>query len=352
MNVTVNSQALAVELRLLAKVVPAKPVIPILSHVLLTAREGLHLYATDLEVGLSVTCAAQVDAPGTVALPVGKLLAMVEQFPDADVSISFDKGQALVKCGAFKSRMQALLAADFPPEATIEGIASTLNGPAFQQLIARTRYAVSMTASRRILQGALLTLTEGAAAMIATDGKRLALATAACTGAIEHVVIPAKAIDMLPAHEGDVMVTVGTKHLFFEVGGRLLTSRTFEGEFPAYERIIPRNNDKVVTIDRLALSAALRRVLIAAEDNGAVRIAIDANAMSLASASAEVGSADEVVAVGYGGPPLKICINGSYVLDFLNAATGDATLLLKDETSAALLTDGPDHLAVIMLMRG
>lgn len=350
MNVVINSQTLATELRLLNRVVPSKPAIQILSHALLTADDQLRLYATDLEVGLSSSCPAQINMPGSVAVPVAKLLALVEQFPDADVTIALDKKQVAVSCGAFNSRLQALPADDFPQPPDVEGASCRLDGAALRQLIARTRYAINATATKFVMQGALLTLQGAVAAMVATDGKRLSLATASRSGPDMRVIIPIKTLGMIDGDE--IEMTVGGRHLFFASGGRLLTSRMLDGNFPAYERIIPRDNTSVVTVDRGALTAALRRICVVSEGDK-VYIEIEPGRMLLTTSSAEVGSADEEVPSQYGGAALKVCINGGYVLDFLDASSAETiTLAFKDANSAVLLTDGEAHVGVVMLIRG
>lgn len=354
MKLTVNSQALATELRLINKIVPTKPAIAILSHALLRVDDKLNLYATDLEVGLSTDCVARVQVPGTTVLPVAKFLAIVEQFPDADVELTLDKHQVIVRCGAFTSRLSVPSTKDFPEPPVVEGTSSVLDAAALGVLMARTRYAVTANGSKFVLKGALLTLSGSVAAMVATDSKRLAIATMSRTGVDQRVIVPAKTLDVLAGHvgSGDVEVTVGPRHLFFSVGGRLLTSRTIDGVYPKYERIIPRDNDKSILIDRSLLASALRRVVLAADANGAVLFSVTPGNVELSSSSAEVGSANEAVRVEYDGPPLKVIANGGYVLDFLAAASGQiVTMALKDANSPALLTDGDSHVAVIMLMR-
>jgi DNA polymerase-3 subunit beta len=348
MNLTINSQTLATELRLLSKVVPTKPAIVILSHVLFVATDRLTIHATDIEVSLSVTCAARITTPGRAALPVGKLLAMVEQFPAADVSISVEGAQVLIKCGVFKSRMQVLPVEEFPEIPSVSGEISTFDASALTRIVAKTSYAISANAQKHTLRGALLTVSGSAAAMVTTDGKRIAIATAGCSGADMRLIIPAKALDLIPS-EGEVEVS-SSAHLFFKSGQRILCSRTIDGAFPAYERAIPRDCDKQITIGRTLLTAALRRVIISAEDNAAVYADIAPGSVELSARSAEVGSATEPVPASYEGEPVRICINGEHVLDFLNAATSnEITLALT--SSAMLLTDGSDYLSVIMLMR-
>ena len=351
MNCTVNSQRLAAELRLLNKIVPSKPAIAILGHVLLKADgDALGFYATDLEVGMSTSCPASVHEPGRIALPVGKFLALVEQFSDADVSISLGGQQVIVQCGGFRSRLLASPADDFPEMPAPDGTTCLLDMEALRQLIACTRYAVASVGNKHVLRGALLTLSGSVAAMVGTDGKRLVLATKGRTGPDVTAIVPAKTLDVLADQGvGDVKMTVGTRHLFFQMDGRLLVSRMIDGEYPKYERIIPRDNDKIVSVDRITLAAALRRVAVVEE---AVFIDVASGSLELTASSAEVGSASEKIAVDYEGLPLKVCVNGSYVLDFLNAALGQTiTMALKDAKSAMLLTDGSDHICVVMLMR-
>jgi DNA polymerase-3 subunit beta len=353
-QLTVNSQVLATELRLLNKVVPSKPAIAILSHCLMSADDhGFNLYATDLEIALSTDCQASVSMPGKTALPVARLLSLVEQFPDDDVIIQADGTKVLVSCGAFKSRLQAMPVTDFPRPPQVEGGSSIIDGASLRQMIGRVRYAINATAQKFVMQGALLTLSGQVAAMVATDGKRLALTTSGREGKDERIIIPIKALDMLAGSDAaEVELTVGPKHLHFASQGRLLTSRTIDGQFPAYDRIIPRDNELSVVVSRTALMAALKRIVLVSEDNRAVYFNVSAGKLELSSQSAEVGQAVEPLAVEYTGDALKVCVNGSYVLDFLEAASGaQVTLKFKDAKSAMLLMDGDDSVGVIMLLR-
>jgi DNA polymerase-3 subunit beta len=199
LQITVNSQALASELRLVNKVVPPKPAIAILSHVLITAEDDVvKFYATDIEIGLLTECPAKVADKGMIVLPCAKLLAMVEQFPDADVSISTEANKVIIRCEAFTSRIQSLSALDFPQMPSVDGTAFPLDGAAFIKVIGRTRYAISGVSSKYVLQGALLTMTEAGAALVATDSKRLALATMERESDTNYeVIFPAKTLDLI-----------------------------------------------------------------------------------------------------------------------------------------------------------
>lgn len=357
MNVTVNSQKLAAELRLLNKIVPSKPVIQILSHVMLTVDDRrLQLTTTDLEVTLVATCEAQIVAQGSVALPAGKLLSMCEQFTEDDVTITLDKRVARVTCGAFSSRLQALQPDDWPVSPTVEGASAVLRASDLDLLIGRMRYVIAGASANALTRGALLTVGDRGVAMVALDGKRLSVATAyKQSGGDISVIVPHKTLDVLAGspNAGDVEVLSSGQHLFFRLGDRLLISRTIDGKFPAYERIIPRGGAMVMTIDRLGLAAVLRRVGLAADENLAVRFAFAEGSLDVTASSSHVGDAQERVAVGYAGDPVRICCNWQYVLDFLEAAHGQTvTWTASDAMSPILLADGPSFVNVVMPMRG
>lgn len=355
MNITVNSQRLAAELRSLNKVVPSKPTITVLSHALVTAADdGISLYATDLEVSLMIACPAKVHAPGTIVVPAARLLAIVEQFDDGDVSISFEKKQVIVKHGAFRSQLQAMSSIDFPTIPTVGGPMTMLGGDALKRLIGQTRYAINASSSKYVLQGALLTVIDQGALLVATDGKRLAIAAMTSSGAPCRIIIPSKSMDLLASQieGGDVEMSIGENHLFFNVGDKTIISRMIAGEYPKYEGIIPRANDKVATVDRHATSAALKRVKLVSEDTQAVYLSFSEGVLSLTSSSAEVGASEESLKIGYDGPPIRLAVKGDYLVDFLDAAIGSTvTIALEDATSPLLLTDGKDHISVVMVMR-
>lgn len=363
MQITINSQALAAELRLLNKVVPSKPALAILAYASLTATDGqLTCYATDLELSLTTTCPVVVGSPGRIILPAAKFLALVEQFPNADVSIDSQDGSIVVRCGAFASRLQTMQAEDHPRQPEVKGTSSGVEAAALRLLIARTRYAISATTGKHVLQGALLLMAGDKAGMVATDGKRLAVAAVVRhAGENQRLIVPAKALDVLAndAGDGDVTVTVGASHLFFSSDGKVLTSRKMDGEFPSYERIVPQGNDKVATVERTSLTAALRRTVLVSEENKAVYLVVkpgttgQSGLLELTSASIGMGSAAEPVQAAYDGEQLEVCINGGYVLDFLNAASEPTVKLsFKDANNSMMLDDGEGHKAVIMPMRG
>ena len=159
--------------------------------------------------------------------------------------------------------------------------------------------------------------------------------------------------------EGDNQVQYerGENHLFFEIGPRLLISRMIDGQFPAYDRVIPKGNDKHVEFERDRLTQAVRRVAILSNERSrAVKMVLDKGKVEVTSSSPEFGEAREPIPVDYDGPALTICFNAQYVLDFLGVVESDVVALeLKDEVSQALMkpvgANGYDYTYVIMPMR-
>lgn len=348
MILTVNSQTLATELRLLNKIVPAKPTIPILGYALLTASEGLALEGTDMSVGLRTSCQAHVQEPGCTALPVAKLLQLLEQFPEGDVRIEQKGHHVMISSGSFRSRLQTMSAEDVQPLPEISGELSQVH---LRPLIERTRYAISQKTTKFTLDGALLSLNQ-VAAMVATDGKRLSVATSTYQGAEMRETIPSKTLEALLDFEGVVECSSTERHLFFRADHRLLISRKIDSVFPAFERIIPTENDKQVGINRVQLAAALRRIGVISESSFATYLLVEPEMMTLTSSSAEIGDAFEQLPIRYQGSSIKVCVNWQFLLDFLEAAEGHEVLLsLKDGNSPMLLNDGTSFMNVIMLMR-
>ena len=365
MELVVRKNDLLRELQFFQGIVERKNTIPILANVLMEADGSeVRLLATDLEVSLRSRCEASVARPGVLTLPAKKLFEIVKALPDADVRIEQDGSNVKVAAERFESRMATLPREDFPTLAEPRGEAVTIPRKALREMIAKTQFAITDEDTRYYLNGALLVLKGKQMTMVATDGHRLALVNVAREDALEaekRAIVPKKTLTELSKLLGEgvdnVSYELGENHQFFTVGGRLLISRINEGQFPAYERVIPKGNDKHVEFERDRLTSAVRRVAILANDRSrAVKFEIAPGKVEISSSSPEFGDAHEQVAVEYGGAPMQICFNERYVSDFLNVADTDAVELeLKDEVSQAVMkpvgADGYDYTYVIMPMR-
>jgi DNA polymerase III subunit beta len=368
MELVVRKNDLLRELQLFQGIVERKNTIPILANVLMEAKaDEVQMLATDLEVGLRSRCAASVAKGGALTLPAKKFFEIVRALPDTDVRIEQDNTSVTVAADRFDSRMQTLPREDFPTVPEPTGTASaTLPGKTFRDMVARTQFAITSEDTRYFLNGAQLVLAPGSMTLVATDGHRLALVTVpreASDDAGElKVILPKKTLMELSRllGEGDEVIRYeqGENHLFFHVGSRLLISRKIDGQFPAYERVIPKGNDKRIEFERDRVTSAIRRVaLLSNERSRAVKLLIEGGKVEVTSSSPEFGEAKEQLSVEYSGPAMQICFNAQYVLDFLGVVETDTVALeLKDEVSQALMRPvnpqkGHEYTYVIMPMR-
>jgi DNA polymerase III subunit beta len=372
MEVVVRKTDLLRELQLFQGIVERKNTIPILANVLIEAAgDEVKLLATDLEVGLRSKCTASVAKGGSLTLPAKKLFEIIKALPETDVRIEEDKNGVKVAADRFDSRMQTLPREDFPtlPDAT-GGFNATLPREALRQMIAKTQFAITGEDTRYFLNGALFILRPDSMILVSTDGHRLALIDAPREktagkgkGAEEEIrrILPRKTLlelgRLLAEGDGEIRYEAGENHLFFDIGGRLLISRMIDGQFPAFERVIPKSNDKRIEFDRDRLTNAVKRVaLLSNERSRAVKFQIDAGKVEIASSSPEFGEAKEVIVVDYTGTPVTICFNAQYVLDFLGVVETDSVgLEFKDEMSQAVMkpvgAENYDYTYVIMPMR-
>ena len=371
MELVVRKNDLLRELQLFQGIVERKNTIPILANVLMEAKgDELRFLATDLEVGLRSKCSASVAKGGSLTLPAKKFFEIVKSLPEsADIRIAEDKGGVKVAADRFDSRMQTLPREDFPTLPESAGTASaTLSRTSLREMVAKTQFAITGEDTRYFLNGAQFVLRPDSMSLVATDGHRLALVTVqrdAKTKGKESeeikAILPKKTLGelgrLLMESDGDVSYVRGENHLFFDVGGRLLISRMIDGQFPAYERVIPKNNDKRIEFERDRLTNAVKRVaLLSNERSRAVKFQIDKGKVDVTSSSPDLGEAKETLPVEYSGAPMQICFNAQYVLDFLSAVATDVVALeLKDEVSQAVMrpvgAENYDYTYVIMPMR-
>src|SRR5215831_9411335 len=287
MEFTVRKFDLLQELTLIQGVVERKTTIPILANVLVRAEGAeLGIAATDLEIGLKSVCVSKTTVPGAITLPAKRLFEIVRALPDKE--IKFKRGEAnwvAVNCGTSRFRIAGLPQDDFPSLPETKSNIGKIPADVLAKVISRTICAISTEDSKYTLSGALLVLKPGSITMVATDGHRLAHVekSEAMEDVSEEVkvLIPKKAMGELVRiiEENGETDTIGfsrdDNHLFFDIGRRLLISRMLTGQFPNYEAVLPRANDRIFTIDRDEITAAIRRVAILSDERSkTVKIAL------------------------------------------------------------------------------
>jgi len=369
MDIVVRKNDLLKELQLVQGIVERKNSIPILSNVLVEAHDGrLHIAATDLDVSLRCGCAAQVTSPGAITLAAKKLYEIVRSLPESDVHFRVQPDSwTVIDCERVTFKMAGLPREDFPslPEAK-GGRGVELPGDVLRDLITRTAFAITAEDARYYLAGALLILDRDAISMVATDGHRLSYASRKVSLKLaepERILVPRKAIQELARlleTENTASFQQVDNHLLFIVGDRTLASKTIEGQFPAFEKVVAFTGDKSVSIGRETLATAIRRVsLLSSERSRAVKLALATGRVDLAASSPDLGEARESLPVQYDGASVEIGFNAQYLLDFLAAAgTDDVLIELKDHESQGMLKPAAskdaaatDYRYVVMPMR-
>ena len=272
MEFSVTKSVLLDELSTTQGVVERKTTIPILSNLLVEARDGrVIITATDLELSVRTSCEAKVKKEGAGTIPAKKLLELVRLLPEGEIKFKLlDNHWIEVVSDKKKYKLVGMAKENFPALPPMPHVLVKIPAAVLEGLISKTKFAISMEESRYTLNGGLLILKPDTLAMVATDGHRLALAETdhkltGLNGEVK-VLIPKKAMDEVEklsgaaGSEAQMDFAKDESHLFFQVGHRLLISRILTGQFPNYEAVLPRDNNKSVVLERVELSDAVRRV--------------------------------------------------------------------------------------------
>lgn len=364
MEIRVTRSEFLGELAPMQGIVERKTTIPVLSHLLLTAREdSLHMAATDLDVSLTSWCEADVKREGGIAVQAKKLMEIIRSLTGEEVLLVQEEPRVLtIRAGRSRFKIHGLSPDDFPTLPTVEdGRRVEIPFNDLRRMIAKILFAVSAEESRFQLNGALLKLKDGSLEMVATDGHRLALVEGGLesAGGEDSVLVPRKALQELQRFEGEGSLTYGRgeHHLSFRLGRRELICRILEGTFPDYERVIAKDNDKKVLFDRKILVDAVQRAALMTGDRArAVRLQFATDQVVISAVNSDLGEAVEEVVCDYEGPEFRVGINPDYLTQFLAVVeTEKIRLELKDENTQCVgyPMDGPDtrYLCVIMPMR-
>ena len=371
MEFTVSKSDLVRELGLSQGVVEKKTTIPILSNVLIEAQgDRIILTATDLELGIRCSCPAKVKKEGAGTVPARKLLDYTRLLPDVDLNLKFlENHWANITCGRSRTKMAGMSRESFPELPQMPETISEIPVKLLSSMISRTSFAISMEESRFTLNGALLLLGGDGMTMVATDGHRLAYVQSpmdanGTSAKGFRALIPKKAMGEIvklaeeSGPDSKVVFAGDENHLFFRFGERLLITRKLTGNFPDYERVLPKDNTNIVKLRKDEIRSAIERVSqFADERSRAIRVQFSPGEVKIFSSSVETGESEESVPTEYAGPDLEIGFNAQYLLDFLRALPYDeVAFALKDQKSAGEMRPAGEELKdhyryVVMPMR-
>lgn len=353
MLVTIEQSRLLKILQIVERAVNDRSALPILANILFEVRANeLMVTATDLDVGVQCRLPLSGRAePGSITLPARRIGAIVKELPDEPVVVEAKKNHtAHLSCGTSQFRLPGLPAEDFPTFPVTEHASSiTMPSLMLKTLINRTAFAMSMEETRFVLNGALLQCRPDGVTLVATDGRRLAVAKSPQTLTLDNpvqAVVPSKTIRelgrLLPDEAEAVTITpLKEQQLLFHFEGVTLISRLIDGQFPPYESVIPPPVKTHMIADRQGLMNAVRRAsLMTTATSQAVVFELAHNRMTVLKESPELGSAREELTVTYQGEPMAIAFNPDFWLDVLKILdTADVAIELSSPEKPAVIRD-------------
>ena len=366
MKFTITREQLQEGLVAVAAVVPTKTTLPVLANILVEAtKDGLRLSGTDLDIAVSTVVPASIDQEGAVTLPARKLVEIVRELPTAAIRITTTGEQRVtIECGRSKFKLLGLPREEFPafPGIKFEGGWKTAASEV-QKLVGHVAFAASTEESRPILNGVLWELRADRMRMVATNGHRLARMDVPAKGASANadLIVPPKALEQirrLYKPEEELEIAKSENHLGFRSATTQVYTRLIEGPYPNYEQVIPRENDKVATVDKATFVSALRRMSIVASDQThRIRVALNSGSCKFSVQTPDLGEAQEEIPVTYEGDALEIGFNASYLLEVLKyIPTDEIRMTFKGPERAATCepvgwNDPASFMALVMPLR-
>jgi DNA polymerase-3 subunit beta len=365
MKLSVSKEELQEKLSNIQNIVEKRNTMPVLSHFLLDAgKKKSHILATDLETAIKEPLQINVEKEGKLCIPARKMFEIAREV-DGDIVMEADGQWLKVSSGASKFKIACLSADEFPTwpsmENTEELLIDTKN---FIEMIEKSLYAAGESDTRYTLNGLLFHIQQGSkeAIVVGTDGHRLAYISRQIDTLLKEekkVIVPRKAASeirkFLDRDVEKLTIVIGKSHVMFKIEGIELLTRLIEGTYPNYEQVIPTKNDKKITMDKEGFVKALRRVsVMSREKNNAIKADISDETLAVTASNPDLGEAKDEVKIDYKGEALSLGFNARYLLDALNAMTGDKIIFeLSDPLSPTLLKEEGDenYKCVIMPLR-
>lgn len=352
MKLNISKSELLNAINVVLKGTSSRSTLPILSGMLLDARETGELVCqtTDLEISIRHSIPADVVEPGKTVLP-GKLFAdIVKTLPDAAVSVATQQDLAHIDCLGSSFTLSTLPAADFPyfPEidasTTVEIASSQL-----EKAVHKVSRAVSRDEGRAVLTGILFSVGAGKVRLVATDAYRMALVDLDIDTGVEdfQAIVPGKIFDdvvRLAAGTDSMSIGFSENQIVFNFGTTTFVSRKIEGTFPNYRQLIPDDHSVSIQIPTNTLVTAIKRASLLAQSHTPVRFAFSAESqeLTISAKTQDVGNAEETVEASVDGPDIEIAFNHQYLLDGLNAIEGDTIIELQSPLKPGILKSSTD----------
>ncbi len=343
-------------------VVSTRTTLPILSNVLLEAKDGqLHLTTNDLDVGVHASVSADVETEGATTLPARRLVNIVKELPQTDIEVDVDAEHvASITCGPSFFRILGLTSEEFPALPNFDN-AKEFKFPQaeLRDSLKKTSYAISTDETRYVLNGIYFSFENNTLIMVATDGRRLAM--------VDHelefpksnetsIIVPTKAVNELQrllGDAGEVTISIAENQVAFKLEKLLLVSRLIEGNYPNYRQVIPEKTVDRITLERETFLQTVYRVsLLTSDKSHSLKLVFGEDNIDIMANSPDIGEARESLPVQHKGNQFSIAFNPEFLMAPLrNLDTDEIYLHLIDEMSPGVIKINTSFLYVLMPMR-
>jgi len=368
MKITLERNQLLKSLGHVHRVVERRNTYPILANVLIIAKgDGIDLRATDLDIEVTEHLGAMIDMPGSTTVPAQTLYEIVRKLSDgAEIRLEVNEDNQMSITSGRSHFNLACLDADGFPDLKSDNFSNNFSIKAsdFAELIERTQFAISNEETRYYLNGIYMHTVEDNGAQVlravATDGHRMARAqTNAPTGSADMngIIIPRKTIaevqKLIDGSQDDIEIELSDSKIRFTIGSVVLLSKLIEGTFPDYDRVTPKDNHKIMSVNKSDFATAVDRVSTIASDRGGKAVKLKANdgLLELSVTNPDHGTASEELGVEFAESDFEIGFNASYLLDIVRQIRSDNIIFnFNDSGSPTLVKEENNDNALYVLM--
>ncbi len=337
--------------------------LPALEGILFSAANGyLTMTCYNMDMGITTAIEANVEQGGDLILSARYFSEIVKKMPGDDIFLESDENlMCTVKSGHSKFAIVGMNANEFPElPALSDGISFSFHSELLDNMVRMTRFATAKTDDKPVYTGILCQLEQGKITMVAVDGYRLAIRKENITNDIDlKFIVPEKTLSeilkLLPEKDSQIQISVGKRHIIFEIGHILVVSRLLEGDFIDYKTAVPPNHTTTVMVETKTLLDSIDRVALLINDRAKVFIkCIFDDGQIKASCESAIGNADDRIDAQIDGDRIEIGFNSRYLLDALRAVETD---MVRIEMSGPLSPikilppEGNDFLFLVLPVR-
>jgi len=351
----------------LVQTTSSKTTLPIFSNILIEAnKDKLILTTTDLELSIKTQFELEILEEGSICLPFKKFFDIIKELEEKeDVLIEVEENnRVIISSKNTIFHLFGIPKEDFPafPE-YVQEKSFTISSSLLKEMIKKTIFATTVDEIYYVLNGVFFQVLGNECRMVSTDRHKLAFIKKTLPNSIEEneVIIPAKAlaeVHRVIQEDKDIHIFLDKNKIIFQTDKLIIVSRLIGGKFPDYDRIIPKDHDKILKINKQKLFSTCRRIaLMASEKNNILKFDISKNKLKLSSNTPNLGSAEEELEVDFQGDDIQIYFNPKYIMDILkNIEQKEVNILLKNESSSGMIRptkekEGEEYLCVIMPIR-